>query len=233
MVAEARTQFAILFRQRFGRTRWSTWPRTQDSLYFRYALFMADRRINRKLAAILAADVVGYSRLMGADEAGTLAALKRHRETIFNPAVAAHNGRIVKLIGDGTIVEFGSVVDAVNCALSVQRSSAASRDATARKPTIVLRIGINLGDVIIESDDIYGDGVNIAARLEPLAEPGGICVSSIVNESVGNRIDVRFRMAAKSAVKNIDRPIRVWKWHPGTTTPTTTSIQRRQFGGPG
>jgi adenylate cyclase len=117
---------------------------------------MADTRINRKLAAILAADVVGYSRLMGADEAGTLAALKRHRETIFDPAVAAHNGRIVKLIGDGTIVEFGSVVDAVNCALSVQRSGASLPDPTARQPTIVLRIGINLGDVIIENDDIYG-----------------------------------------------------------------------------
>jgi adenylate cyclase len=175
---------------------------------------MADVRINRKLAAILAADVVGYSRLMGADEAGTLAALKRHRETIFDPAVAAHNGRIVKLIGDGTIVEFGSVVDAVNCALSVQRSGAALPDATARQPTIVLRIGINLGDVIIENDDLYGDGVNIAARLEPLAEPGGICVSSIVNESIGNRIDVRFQDGGDVSVKNIDRPIRVWKWHP-------------------
>jgi adenylate cyclase len=175
---------------------------------------MSDTRISRKLAAILAADVVGYSRLMGADEAGTLASLKRHRETIFDPAVAAHNGRIVKLIGDGTIVEFGSVVDAVNCALSVQRSGAASPDETARQPSIVLRIGINLGDVIIESDDIYGDGVNIAARLEPLAEPGGICVSSIVNESVGNRIGVRFQDGGDVSVKNIDRPIRVWKWHP-------------------
>jgi adenylate cyclase len=178
---------------------------------------MANTRINRKLAAILAADVVDYSRLMGADEAGTLAALKRHRETTFNPAVAAHNGRIVKLIGDGTIVEFGSVVDAVNCALAVQRSGASLPDATARPPTIVLRIGINLGDVIIENDDIYGDGVNIAARLEPLAEPGGICVSSIVNESVGNRIDVRFQDGGDISVKNIDRPIRVWKWHPGKT----------------
>jgi len=116
---------------------------------------MVDIRINRKLAAILAADVVGYSRLMGADEAGTLAALKRHRETIFDPAVAARNGRIVKLIGDGAIVEFGSVVDAVNCALSVQRSGVALPDATARPPTIVLRIGINLGDVIFENDDLY------------------------------------------------------------------------------
>ena len=175
---------------------------------------MADIRINRKLAAILAADVVGYSRMMGANEAGTLAALKRHRETVFDPAVAAHDGRIVKLIGDGTIVEFGSVVDAVNCALSVQRSGAAFPDATAGQPTIVLRIGINLGDVIIENDDIYGDGVNVAARLEPLAEPGGICVSSIVNESVGNRIEVRFQDGGDVSVKNIDRPIRVWKWHP-------------------
>jgi adenylate cyclase len=115
---------------------------------------MADTRMNRKLAAILAADVVGYSRLIGADEAGTLAALKRHRETVFDPAVAAHNGRIVKPIGDGTIVEFGSVVDAVNCALSVQRSGASLPDATAHQPTIVLRIGVNLGDVIIENDDI-------------------------------------------------------------------------------
>jgi adenylate cyclase len=178
---------------------------------------MAEMRVERRLAAILAADVVGYSRLMGADEAGTLAALKRHREIIFDPAVAAHNGRIVKLIGDGAIVEFGSVVDAVNCALTVQRSGGALPDATARQPTIVLRIGINLGDVIIENDDIYGDGVNVAARLEPLAEPGGICVSSIVNESVGNRIDARFLDGGDVSVKNIDRPIRVWKWHPGKT----------------
>ena len=116
---------------------------------------MAEERINRKLAAILAADVVGYSRLMGADEAGTLAALKRHREAIFDPAVAAHNGRTVKLIGDGAIVEFGSVVNAVNCALAVQSSGASMPDLkNGSQPTIVLRIGINLGDVIIENDDI-------------------------------------------------------------------------------
>jgi len=175
---------------------------------------MAEARVERRLAAILAADVVGYSRLMGADEAGTLASLKRHRETIFDPAVAAHNGRIVKLMGDGAIVEFGSVVDAVNCALSVQRSGASMPDEKAFQPTIVLRIGINLGDVIIENDDIYGDGVNIAARLEPLAEPGGICISSIVNESVGNRIDVRFTDGGDISIKNIDRPIRIWTWHP-------------------
>ena len=134
---------------------------------------MAAEPIKRKLAAILATDVVGYSRLMASDEEGTLAALKRHRQMVFGPAVAAHHGRIVKLIGDGTIVEFASVVDAVNCALSVQRSGSSLQAENLHQPKIVLRIGINLGDVIIEGDDIYGDGVNIAARLEPVAEPGG------------------------------------------------------------
>jgi adenylate cyclase len=181
---------------------------------------MAEERINRKLAAILAADVVGYSRLMAADEAGTLAALKQHRQTVFEPAVAAHQGRIVKLIGDGTIVEFASVVDAVNCALSVQRSGELQDES---QPKIILRIGINLGDVIIEGDDIYGDGVNIAARLEPVAEPGGICISSIVNESIGNRIDVYFQDSGQINVKNIDRPIRIWRWHPGTVSATVTN----------
>jgi adenylate cyclase len=181
-------------------------------------------RINRKLAAILAADVVGYSRMMAADEAGTLAALKRHRETVFDPAVAAHKGRVVKLIGDGTIVEFASVIDAVNCALSVQRPAEHAPDQRASQAAIVLRIGINLGDVIMEGDDLYGDGVNIAARLEPLAEPGGICISSIVNESIGNRIDVRFQDGGDITVKNIDRPIRVWRWHPSITAVPSPSI---------
>ncbi len=171
---------------------------------------MAEPRVNRKLAAVLAADVVGYSRLMGADEVGTLAALKRHREIVFDPAITAHNGRVVKLMGDGTLAEFGSVVDAVNCALAVQRAGGPAPD-----PAIVLRIGINLGDVIIESDDIYGDGVNVAARLEALAKPGGICVSSVVHESIGNRIEVRFRDGGDISVKNIDRPIRIWTWEPG------------------
>ena len=172
---------------------------------------MAEAHTNRRLSAILAADVVGYSRLMAGDETGTLTALKRHREAVFDPTVVANNGRIVKLIGDGTLVEFGSVVDAVNCALAVQRAVAAE---TATGPKIVLRIGVNLGDVIIEGDDIYGDGVNVAARLEPLAEPGGVCIASIVNESVGNRIEVSFKDGGEVQVKNIDRPIRVWKWHP-------------------
>jgi adenylate cyclase len=167
---------------------------------------------NRRLTAVLAADVVGYSRMMGADEAGTLAALKLHRETVFDPAVAQHRGRVVKLIGDGTLVEFLSVVDAVNCALAIQR--AIKQQAKPGENAIVLRIGINLGDVIIDSDDIYGDGVNVAARLEPLADPGGICVSTVVHESVGNRVDAAFEDCGEIAVKNIARPIRVWKWRP-------------------
>ncbi len=169
-------------------------------------------QIDRRLAAILAADVVGYSRMMGADEAGTLTALKRHRETVFDPAVAEHKGRVVKLIGDGTLVEFASVVDAVKCALAIQR--AIKGQAQSGDAGIVLRIGVNLGDIIIDGDDIYGDGVNVAARLEPLAEPGGVCVSAIVNESVGNRIDVTFTDGGEVGVKNISRPIRIWKWHP-------------------
>jgi adenylate cyclase len=172
---------------------------------------MPEVRTTRRLAAILAADVVGYSRMMAADEAGTHAALRRHREAVFDPAVAANNGRIFKLIGDGTLVEFASVVDAVNCALSIQRTLASE---VATELRITLRIGVNLGDIIIDGDDIYGDGVNVAARLEPLAPPGGVCVASIVNESVGTRIDVKFEDGGDVQVKNIDRPIRVWKWHP-------------------
>jgi adenylate cyclase len=175
---------------------------------------MVEAHTNRRLAAILAADVVGYSRMMGADEAGTLTSLKLHRETVFDPAVTEHKGRVVKLIGDGTLVEFGSVVDAVRCALSIQRAMKAGAQPNGQG--IVLRIGINLGDVIIDGDDIYGDGVNVAARLEPLAAPGGVCVASIVNESVGSRIDVHFVDGGEVTVKNIDRPIRVWKWHPGS-----------------
>ena len=171
---------------------------------------MVEAHTNRRLSAILAADVVGYSRMMGADEAGTLAALKHHREAVFDPAVAEHNGRVVKLIGDGTLVEFASVVDGVRCAIAIQRAARAQAEASG----IVLRIGVNLGDVIVDGDDIYGDGVNVAARLEPLADPGGICIASIVSESVGKRVDVNFRDGGEVTVKNIERPIRVWKWHP-------------------
>ncbi len=166
---------------------------------------MAEGEASRRLAAVLAADVVGYSRLMAADESATLTALKHHREAVFDPNVVRHHGRIVKLMGDGTLVEFGSVVDAVNCALAIQR---------AGDGKITLRIGINLGDVIIDGDDIYGDGVNIAARLEPLADPGGICISSIVHESIGGRVEAAFADGGEVQAKNIARPIRVWKWRP-------------------
>ncbi|SCW90113.1 TolB amino-terminal domain-containing protein [Rhizobium mongolense subsp. loessense] len=173
---------------------------------------MTEGQINRKLSAILVADVVGYSRMMASDEAGTLTALKHHRQSIFNPAVARHNGRIIKLLGDGVLAEFGSAVDAVNFALAVQRTPTAGADTSHRG--IVLRIGINLGDVIIDGDDIYGDGVNIAARLEPLAEAGGICIASIVKESIIGRIDAAFEDGGEVQLKNIDRSVRIWRWRP-------------------
>jgi adenylate cyclase len=183
---------------------------------------MTGAQTNRRLAAILAADVVGYSRLMAEDEAGTLASLKRHRETVFDPAVADHGGRIFKVMGDGTLVEFSSAVDAVKCAVAIQ-SRASTAAANGRD--IKLRIGINLGDIIVEGDDIYGNGVNIAARLEPLADPGGICVSAIVSESVGNRFDVSFEDCGEVRVKNVDRPIRVWKWRGDDTGAETVEME--------
>lgn len=162
--------------------------------------------MERRLAAILAADVVGYSSLMADNEAATLEALKEHRIQIFDPAVQKHRGRIVKLMGDGVLVEFASVLDAVECALSIQHQL--SEDSGVIK----LRIGINLGDIIIEGDDIYGDGVNVAARLEALAQPGGVCISSIVHESIGNRTEAEFADAGEHDIKNIERPIRVFQW---------------------
>lgn len=162
--------------------------------------------MGRRLAAILAADVVGYSRLMAADESGTLAALKDHRKEVFDPRVAANNGRIVKLMGDGALVEFASVVDAVQCAIDIQNAL-----GTTQTP-IKLRIGINLGDVILDGEDIYGDGVNVAARLEEIADPGGICISSIVHESLGNRIEAAFADEGLQELKNISRPVRVFRW---------------------
>lgn len=136
---------------------------------------MIEKRAQRRLAAILAADVVGYSRLMEQDEAGTLAALKARRQDILVPLVAEHSGRIIKVMGDGVLVEFASAVDAVQCAVELQKYFAGANQGVPEAHRIVLRIGINLGDVIVEGSDIYGDGVNIAARLETLAEPGCVC----------------------------------------------------------
>ena len=150
----------------------------------------------RRLAAILAADVVGYSRLMEQDEAGTLAALKERRKDILDPLVSEHQGRIVKVMGDGVLVEFASAVNAVACAVELQKRMAAANDGVADDRHIVLRIGINLGDVVVEGGDLYGDGVNIAARLQALAEPGGICVSGNVHDQVGSKLPLLRRSRA-------------------------------------
>ncbi|MCH8924610.1 MAG: hypothetical protein IH924_00565 [Proteobacteria bacterium] len=173
--------------------------------------------MERRLAAILAADVVGYSRLMGADEVGTLAALKAHRAELIDPTIAEHNGRIVKLMGDGTLVEFTSVVEAVACAVAIQRGMAERNAPMAQDRRIVLRIGINLGDVIVEGEDIYGDGVNVAARLEGLAEPGGIYVSGEVYRQVRNKLDLGFEDLGEREVKNIAEPVRVYRLEVGAT----------------
>lgn len=168
--------------------------------------------MNRRLAAILVADVVGYSRLMEADEAGTLAALKERRKTVFEPLVRQHAGRIVKFMGDGVLVEFPSAVSAVSCALAIQKLMAEANLSVVEAKRVFLRIGINVGDVIGEGSDIYGEGVNIAARLETLAEFGGISISGMVHDSLGNRIEENFADTGEHQVKNIVRPVRVWRW---------------------
>ena len=172
---------------------------------------MEQRRLERRLAAVLAADMVGYSRLMEADETGTLARLRTHRLELIDPAIAKKKGRIIKTTGDGMLVEFPSVVDAVECAAEVQRRMARRNADVACERQISFRIGINLGDVIIEEGDIFGDGVNLAARLQTLAEPGGICVSLAVREQLGDRLDIGFEDLGEQTVKNISRPVRVFK----------------------
>ncbi len=167
--------------------------------------------MQRQLAAILAADVVGYSRLMGADEGGTLAELKRHRDEIVDPKAAQHHGRIVKLMGDGILMEFGSVVDAVLFAVDVQIAMAESNASTSEERRVVYRIGINLGDIVHQEDDIYGDGVNVAARLEGLAEPGGICISRSARDQIRDKLDLTLDDQGEIEVKNIARPVRVFR----------------------
>ncbi len=176
--------------------------------------------MERRLAAILAADVVGFTRLMGADEAGTLARLKSLRGEVIDPEIARHNGRIVKLMGDGALVEFASVVDAVTCAAAIQRTMAGRNAGVPEAERFEFRIGINLGDVIVEGDDIYGDGVNIAARLEGLAEPGGICVSDIVHQSVKAKLDLTFEDMGAQQVKNVAEPVRAYSVVLGGQTAT-------------
>lgn len=173
------------------------------------------REVERRLAAILAADMAGYSRLMEVDEEGTLARLKTHRVELIDPAIAKRRGRIIKTTGDGLLVEFPSVADAVQCAVEIQRRMARRNVDVAPARWIQFRIGINLGDVIVEDGDLFGDGVNVAARLEQAAEPGGICVSGAVRDQIGNRMDdVAFDDLGEQTVKNIARPIRVFRVRP-------------------
>ncbi len=183
--------------------------------------------MERRLAAILATDVVGYSRLIRADEEGTIAALKALRADLIDPKLSQHNGRIVKLMGDGMLAEFPSVVDAVRAAVETQEAVSKHNSDLPEDKRIAFRVGINLGDVVIDGDDIHGDGVNLAARLETLAEPGGICISAAVYDQVRDKLDLRFRDMGEQEIKNIDRPLRVWQWvagaAPGTAAPPASS----------
>src|SRR6516225_7140353 len=165
----------------------------------------------RRLAAILAADVASYSRLMGADESGTLQALKAIRAELIDPTIAAHSGRLVKTTGDGLLVEFSSVIDALRCATEVQTSMAERNASVPADKRIEFRIGVHQGDVVIEDDDIFGDAVNIAARLEGLAEPGGICVSARVRGDAAGKLDLAFEDMGPQELKNIARPLRVYR----------------------
>src|ERR1700726_780809 len=168
----------------------------------------------RRLTAILAADVAGYSRLMGADEEGTHERLKGHLRELIDPKIAEHRGRVVKNTGDGFLAEFASVVDAVRCAVEVQREMAERNAGTPAEKRIEFRAGINLGDVIAERDDIFGDGVNVAARLEALAEPGGICISRTVRDQIRDKLPYAFDDRGEQQVKNIARPVQVYGMSP-------------------
>jgi adenylate cyclase len=168
-------------------------------------------RVERRLTAILAADIVGYSRLMGEDEEGTLAQLKAHRRALVDPKINEHRGRIVKTTGDGMLVEFASVIDAVHCSVEIQLGMVGRNEAVPPERRIEFRVGINVGDIIIEGDDIFGEGVNVAARLEGLAEPGGICVSGRVQEDVEGKLEVAFEDIGDQHLKNIARPVRVFR----------------------
>jgi adenylate cyclase len=168
----------------------------------------------RRLAAILAADVAGYSRLMGADEEGTHERLKAHRRELVDPKISEHSGRIVKTTGDGVLVEFPSVVDAVRCAAELQRAMLDREAGMPDDRRIRFRVGINLGDIIVDGDDIFGDGVNVAARLEALAEPGGLCISRMVRDEIREKLPLAFNDMGEQSVKNIARPVRVYALHP-------------------
>ncbi|MDP6345542.1 MAG: adenylate/guanylate cyclase domain-containing protein, partial [Alphaproteobacteria bacterium] len=195
-----------------------------DSLILgRYTPPMAEGT-QRRLAAIASADVVGYSRLMGVDETGTLDALRAHRAELIDDKIAEHGGRIVKTMGDGLLLEFPSVVEATQCMVEIQSDMAERNQGVDEDRRITFRIGVNLGDIIIEGEDILGDGVNIAARLQELAEPGGVAISSRVHEDVRDRLDAGFADAGEQDLKNIARPVRVWKWSPAFSAAAESKI---------
>jgi class 3 adenylate cyclase len=177
-------------------------------------------RVERRLAAILAADVAGYSRLMEGDETGTLARLRALRRDVIDLKIAEHKGRIVKATGDGLLVEFQSVVEAVACAAALQRDIATDNHDTGENKRIQFRVGINSGDVIVEDGDIHGDDVNLAARLEGIAQPGAICVSGIVHDLVQGRLDCAFESIGERSLKNIARPVRVYRIGPKSPLPS-------------
>ena len=188
---------------------------------------MSSEPVERRLTAILAADVAGYSRLIGADEEGTLAQLKAFRKTLVDPTIAKHRGRIVKTTGDGMLVEFASAVDAARCAVEVQRGMADENTEIPQAKRIEFRIGIHLGDIIIDDNDIFGDGVNIAARLESIAVPGGISISRAVHDQVRDRINVCFDDKGEIALKNIARPVQVFAISGAKESKTTVSPESK------
>src|SRR6266849_5647908 len=172
---------------------------------------LSSEHVERRLVAILAADVAGSCRLIGIDEEGTLARLKALRRTLFDPKIAEHHGRVVKNTGDGALVEFASAVDAVRCAIEIQRCTSAHNADVPQDTRIELRIGIHVGDIIIEENDIFGDGVNIAARLEGIAEPGGISISDDTYRQIRGKVDIAFEDMGPQNLKNITEPMRAWR----------------------
>ena len=185
---------------------------------------MAGARVERRLAAILAGDVAGYSRMMGADEEGTLLRLNTHRREFLEPKIAEHRGRIVKRTGDGVLIEFASGVDAARCAVEIQRGMVERNASMPEDKRIELRIGIHIGDVMIEDDDIFGDGVNIAARLEAIAQPGGVCISEDAYRQVRGKLDAKFQDVGEQSLKNITQPIRVYRLQPSGTATEATAL---------
>ena len=176
-------------------------------------------RQTRRLAAIVSSDVVGYTRLMGADEAGTHARLKARFSDLVAPKIAEHGGRVVKLMGDGLLAEFPSVVDAVSWAVEIQTEVAGLNTADPEDKRIVYRVGVNIGDVIVDDDDIFGDGVNVAARLQEIAEPGGIALSDIVHGQVRDKLEATFADSGAVEMKNVAQPVHVWRWPAGRQEP--------------